>query len=324
MTRLEIEHLEQALSPSKTLDSPSGWLFLINDHNSFLYYQYGFNLWTSDQESSARDIMSKRLQVLTDRGIDYIKLIVPEKSIIYSELMPERFSSAPICNFRPAVQLVSQFPDRILYGRRTLDDAKRICPVYFRGDTHTNWIGAWALYRSLMEPLQKTTPSIGPLLSLRDLSSRVAYWDGDLREQMTTEQATAYDEQWCPWLTQWGLEQTILLEIPEQRRLARPVSVPAEYQQAFHRPTYIYETSEQSKPRAVIFRDSTADLMHPFIAEHFSRSVFVWRDGIIYEDVINREDPDIVLHIMAERFVSAYWQSEPIASAGALTGFLKE
>lgn len=69
--------------------------------------------------------------------------------------------------------------------------------------------------------------------------------------------------------------------------------------------------------RAVIIRDSTAQYMIDFLAEHFSRAVFYWHQGAVFEDVIAAERPDIVLHLCSERFILSYPNVEP---AYRLTG----
>ena len=46
--------------------------------------------------------------------------------------------------------------------------------------------------------------------------------------------------------------------------------------------------------------------MTDWLAEHFSRTVFVWHLGDVLQKVIEREQPDIVIQIMAERFVWTY------------------
>jgi hypothetical protein len=46
--------------------------------------------------------------------------------------------------------------------------------------------------------------------------------------------------------------------------------------------------------------------MIEFLAHHFSESLFYWHGGHVYQDILDLEKPDIVLHIMAERFLGMY------------------
>ena len=54
-----------------------------------------------------------------------------------------------------------------------------------------------------------------------------------------------------------------------------------------------------------------ADLMIDLLAEHFRRSVFIWHQGQIVNDIIEVEKPDLIIHVMAERFTIAYGKSMP-------------
>jgi hypothetical protein len=72
----------------------------------------------------------------------------------------------------------------------------------------------------------------------------------------------------------------------------------------FSRPTLVYENIDKDLPMA--FRDSTCQFMVPWIAEYFSRSFFIWDQGNVISEVIERERPDFVIQIMAERFIWNY------------------
>ena len=76
----------------------------------------------------------------------------------------------------------------------------------------------------------------------------------------------------------------------------------------------MYENVDKQGLRAVIFRDLTLDFCHDLIAQHFSRTVFVWHQGLIYDEVLEAEKPDVVLHIMAERFATSYPSFPAISS----------
>ena len=58
---------------------------------------------------------------------------------------------------------------------------------------------------------------------------------------------------------------------------------------------------DPSLPRAVVFHDSFGTALIPLLAEHFSRAYFV--RGGFNPAVVKRENPDVVIQIMCERFV---------------------
>lgn len=69
------------------------------------------------------------------------------------------------------------------------------------------------------------------------------------------------------------------------------------------RPIQAYEVSDKTLPKMVMFRDSFADALIPFLAEHFERSVFVGSLGF-EKEIITKEKPDIVITELCERYVT--------------------
>ena len=54
-------------------------------------------------------------------------------------------------------------------------------------------------------------------------------------------------------------------------------------------------------PSLLFFHDSYGHFLKPFFPDYFSRTRFRWTNEGIEEDTLDRVNPDIVLHIMAER-----------------------
>jgi hypothetical protein len=113
-----------------------------------------------------------------------------------------------------------------------------------------------------------------------------------------------------------GIDILVSLTLPGPMRQARRVETPSEYSSWFqNRETIVYENQRADLPRAVIFRDSTSQFVVDLLAQHFSRSVFVWHQGQVVKDVVERERPDVVIHAMAERFVTPYCEFPSLARA---------
>jgi hypothetical protein len=58
----------------------------------------------------------------------------------------------------------------------------------------------------------------------------------------------------------------------------------------------------------LVFRDSTADFLLDWLAQHFGETLFIRDRGLVHRDVIDELRPDLVIQIMAERFVGSYSQ----------------
>ena len=62
----------------------------------------------------------------------------------------------------------------------------------------------------------------------------------------------------------------------------------------------VTEIGDRSLPRAVIFRDSFASRLVPFLSEHFSRAVYLWQNDFDAGAVL-QEHPDVVIQEIVGR-----------------------
>jgi hypothetical protein len=299
-------HIKQACMNSKVLPSASGWLYLVNDSNEFLDYLYGQVAWTSEMTADAIGVIDSRVKTLIANGVSYEKFIVPEKAVIYPEFLPEILKQGKFSSVRPAIQL-SEHPN-VSYLADYLFDAKSYGPLYFKTDTHPTWLGAYLIYRRIVETLErKGLVHPDSAVPIKKMIARIAAYEGDLLAQIRTDHRSVFEEVWGTYLPENLVDHKIQYTLPEDARRARRVKVPAEYEGISEtRETFVFEQDDTNLPKAVIFRDSTSDFCVELLAEHFSRSVFVWKDGQVFAQVVDLEDPDVVIHIMAERFVSHY------------------
>jgi hypothetical protein len=67
----------------------------------------------------------------------------------------------------------------------------------------------------------------------------------------------------------------------------------------------VTEHRDRSLPTAVIYRDSFAGRLIPFLSEHFSRAAYLWQNELDFEE-IERDKPDIVIQEFVARHFFAY------------------
>jgi hypothetical protein len=89
--------------------------------------------------------------------------------------------------------------------------------------------------------------------------------------------------------------------LPRRSRLASEGVVPPPGVTLFS-PPLATECDDPRLPRAVMFHDSFVVAMLPFLSEHFRRIAYVW-DPDFHPDVVEREQPEIVLHELVERWL---------------------
>jgi len=248
---------------------------------------------------------------LNERDVLYKKFVIPEKSVVYREYLPKQLRDQPLSEQRPASQLSNANIPSFHYLADFLADAKSYGLLYFRGDSHPNWLGAYLCYLSIAETMNRSLAARGrtilnpvPLSSLRP---ELAVFDGDLSTQLNSEFKSNLESEWGVVQPPGGFESLVRYALPASALQATHADVEDCYTAADReRKTLRMTHTRTDLPRAVIFRDSTSDFIVELLGQHFSHSIFVWREGLVFEDVIEREKPDIVLHIMAERFLRAY------------------
>jgi hypothetical protein len=306
----------KARQPGKALAAPGGWVFLVNDTNDFLPWQFGITRWTGGERDQVAATLKARLEALAPTP--YLMFITPEKSVAYQEYLPMGLAELRSDPSRPATWMAARFPAQVHYLQPWFERMKRLGFLYFRGDTHVNWLGGYLVYRFVVEALDKAGVKTRPAVTSSELLPNRAGFEGDVFVQLDERQRLEFDidADYARWRAM--LEITIKYDMDQTQVRAKRVALTPEDQAGFHgRDLLIYEIPDSDLPRAVVFRDSTATDSIPFLAEHFSRSVYVWHEGDVLAEIIRREQPDVVLHFVAERFLATYPTTLPLNFAAA-------
>src|SRR5262249_52725581 len=95
------------------------------------------------------------------------------------------------------------------------------------------------------------------------------------------------------------LRETRLRLLPRRPRRARTVEPPGEEPSAGVG-RIVTEIPGSSLPRAVVFRDSFASRLAPFLSEHFSRVVYLWQNNFD-ADVVRQERPAVLIEEIVGR-----------------------
>jgi hypothetical protein len=70
-------------------------------------------------------------------------------------------------------------------------------------------------------------------------------------------------------------------------------------------------------PRAVVFRDSFGSAMIPFLAEHFSRAVYLWQNNFDPQVVID-ERPAVVIQEWVGRHLYTQAPYDAVRASGSV------
>ena len=284
---LHIEGL--GVSPSDSLlVGKQGWFFF-GDEAAVAQYRGTARFERAELLSWGR-VLAERQRWLKERGIPYLLVLVPNKHRLYGQYMPDSL---------PKVSERSQLDDLVDYLRAesdvwlldlrgTLEDAARQNRVYHKTDTHWNDVGAYAAYRAILQKLaqklpvfedqapvavrsfERTTPGLG-LPRIVGLSNAYPERSFDL--------AVAEPRGGVPPKRRARWEDRVRRQLP-----------------------FALGTGDERLPTAVIFRDSFANALVPYLSESFSRIVYVWEFDLIPQ-LVEAERPDVVIQEIAERFL---------------------
>ncbi len=171
-----------------------GWLFYnrVSAGDPIANYK-GMDLFTEEELAAIGEKLEAFQKSLLEVGKEFVLLIPPNKERIYSEFMPDRYD-APAANSRVR-QLVDYLQAhtsvRVVYPEDAIMEAKTAIPgrdLYYKADTHWNFLGAYVGARELFKELNLTLPPASEVTctdtdpTISDLADLL-----NMREDLNTE-----------------------------------------------------------------------------------------------------------------------------------------
>lgn len=283
--RIDLQLLHESPSPDVVVGL-RGWLFYAGDR-SIENYRHQVPLSAAELDGWVKGI-EERKAWFAARGITYLFVIAPDKQSIYPEYMPR--SLAP----PPGDTRLDQL-DRRLAGdaswldlRGPLRAAKGDEPLYLKGDTHWNDRGAYAGYRAVMQRLGL------PLLP-RDESKLARFSHSDDLARMsgvTAAEANTAFASTCAVPDPAAFDAALLDRDEPVRPADAAYALPA-------------TRCPAGRERLLLFQDSFAQTMSPYLSDSFARAVYVWREPSLarMQAMVAVEHPTVVIEERVERYL---------------------
>jgi alginate O-acetyltransferase complex protein AlgJ len=279
------------VSPSPTvIRGRDGWLYYADDSGLDDYISAA--PMSREELDDWRDTIVHTRDTLRALGIAYVFAVAPDKHVIYPEHMP-----SSIHRLRQEYRL-QELTD---YLRKTTDvtvvdlrqpllQAKQREQVYFRTDSHWDEAGAYVAYRELLLAAARHVPSLEPSPRSAVQNTTADLPGGDIAEML-------------------GLRT----DINEVAPVVRPakgwrahVDAPADMSDAgFEVGRVVTSIADPTLPRLLMIRDSFGSRLIPFLSEHFSRAVYLWRPDVDMDDV-KQERPTVVIQEVVGRRLQTY------------------
>jgi hypothetical protein len=282
-------HILGTTSSETVIAGKHDWLFYAADG--------GIADWTQAEPFNQgeledwRETLVRRRAFLAARHIPLLFVIAPDKQMIYPEFMPG--SLRRLRNDFRVDQLIAYMhqttPDfEILDLRPAIIAAKPAELLYHRYDTHWNDRGALIGYQQIAVALRRWFPSIQPL-QRGDFDTDPGVPSGD---KTTMLGLTDSGKAAMPGL---------VLRRGSGYRVVEPV-YPDPYGESGR---LVTEHNDKSLPTAMIYRDSFAGRLIPFLSEHFSRASYFWQNEFDFDE-IDRQKPNVVIQEFVARHFFAY------------------
>jgi len=293
--RKEIIHFQSLLSfglfgsspvPDKVLVGHDGWLFYCDKSKGDEMGAYlGMHLLDPTALSTIRSRVIALERWLAARGIQFVLMIAPNKSTIYSEWLPRSYAQKGSPHRTDQViALLQQAGVPVLDLRPTLMAHKGERLQYYKTDSHWNYLGAFYGYEQLMARLRLALPAARQR-RLEDFRiEEKPRRGGDLADMINLGDRLADSE---------------VLLTPSYARHIERKRIPDQY--------YAFDTVNQdlssAGTRIVVYHDSFFLAMEPFLYDSFSR-VISFYSRQIDRALIEREKPQVVLVEIVEREIA--------------------
>ncbi len=231
------------------------------------------------QEEWSRALVARR-EYFERRGTPYLTVVVPDSHLVYADALPAGTTPTPHTPYR---QVHARIDDatraQCLYLLDDLVAGREEHDTFQTTDSHWTDFGAYLAYRRTMEVLRAQMPNIEVLPWERlAWSERLSF--GALGAVMPEERS----------------ERIRVAEVVDSRcRSIRAIST--EVRDGY----LLVEQDRPDLPTAVIFRDSFMTNAHKFFSESFRRVAYVSHPNQLYFDLIEAEDPDVVIFETVER-----------------------
>lgn len=248
--------------------------------------------------ANIRRILEERRDWLAARGVRFLVVVAPNKHTVYGENLPGKYAKArPDSRLDQVAAHLAEHSDvEFLDLRQTLRQAKTAGRVYDLTDTHWNDPGGFAGSQAILERLSSMLPGVQALSPDEYTLIEREGPGGDLARLLSLPDA--YRER------RLVLEKkTPLRAKPGTRDYADPAAIP-------ERAMAVRETGNEKAPRALVFRDSFAWKLIPFLSEKLRSAVYIW-DHRFFPEIVEREKPDVVILECVERYLNALTLENP-------------
>ena len=281
------------VSPSSAvIKGRDGWLFYADDGGA--EDAANESLLGPGELEAWRASLIRTRDWLHRRGIAYVFTIAPDKHVIYPENLPSTLNRVNLMSREDQLEKVCReaaIPSADL--RTAVAAAKPPERIYFKTDTHWNDRGAFVAYRQIIGAVKTQAPLVAEAWTRDDFVAAEREIEGQDLARMIGLMRVLRE-----------MDLTLVARRIRHAHVVEPAGAPPTAEEG----RLVTEIPGSTLPRAVVFRDSFASRLVPFLSEHFSRAVYLWQNDFD-PDVIEKEHPDVVIQEIVSRHLYVFTPS---------------
>lgn len=263
-----------------------GWLFYkgsqVMDEDPVGDYM-GTNLFTEEELQQIAKNMQHTREVLAEEGCEFVILIAPNKERMYEEYMPKEYGEPALHNrLTQVVTYLKEHTDVTVVNAydtlRTYKEAQPEDLLYYTYDTHWNNVGSYLGARELATALGWELPDLNDVTRVLsespvgDLSGLLGMGDYLKGGQIyTLSDYSAHT-----------LERQVSSDLSEF--------------------VYTNPAGDGAQEKLFMIGDSFSTMLSPYIASHYNNTYLNFYFNYT-RDMLDREDPDIVVFETVERYL---------------------
>jgi hypothetical protein len=279
-------YLFNTSSSDDVIVGDKGWLFYVghenNDEDPLADYE-GTNLYSIDELEIIAENMTNARDFLASQGKEFVVTIIPNKSRVYSEYMPDMCGDvSQECRLNQVYQYLSENTDlTIVSPYNDIVSYKETHPetqLYFKYDTHWNNFGAYVAAQSISRVWGFEMPDL-------DTVEQV-YVDSDTYDLARMINLGDYLKEDAPIATAYS------------GHMAR-----VEIQSDGMSFTGTVDQGTADARKLYIIGDSFSALLFPYLACHFNSSKSDMYYNYNYSS-LESYDPDVVVFECVERYLN--------------------
>ena len=258
------------------------WLFYAKlDGGDPIGCYQGKNLFSKKELAAIAKNCEKQRDFVESQGKEFVLYIAPNKERMYSEYMPEKYGK-PAEKYRAlqVYEYIKKKTDiRIIYPYDELIEAKEKVKknIWYKTDTHWNYIGGYVGASVLMEELGINMPKV---YSKSITISKGEHIAGDLAGMLNMSKQLEFAD----------YEYSVTgYESHDVEKIEWDFNGMARYH------------AKNADPRTIyVIRDSFSTHMAPYIGSQFNDSYLRHMDTYTYDDLVAC-NPDVVVYETVER-----------------------